>query len=556
MTNVSSEEGKGGAPASMEVVGVGAEGVVDGVVEETMSPEIQYMGHIAYSVVAPVIISFGILTNVLNLVVLSRPSLRGPTFRYLMWLAVANLMVCVVLLPFTLHSNVTPVPYAAALYFAHIEVPVGNALIASSVYIVVGLSIDRFVAVCYPRKYRNLHSHYVASVRIALSFIIAFIIYIPMAFYKMVVPSGVSPDRFLIKGNLQVVSTRWFVAYEYLLEICVRHIGSFNTTYPCGHCTLPSLHAEHLSHEAVATSKDCCRFAPAVLLGVLNTWIIIEFKRISRRRLLLSRGISCEVSAIPSQSYFEGNANSTVVNPSPTSGQVEKDTDPAASTTPAPSSDLPLGGNTTTATNDESPIHRVSYSDGYALEKERTNIDSQGFNNNGHLAGGQCVSTTIMNGYSRVLAGEDLVDCKNSMAPSVIRDQQEEETIVLSTINVSAAPPPVPPPRHGMSERRHDMERRLVLLLISIIVAFFITNIPAAILSLTFSDGKRKDLNYQIFRAVANNLEFLNFGLNFILYFLFSKDIRNAFTALMRRTIDRFREGLEGSSNKYGATNL
>lgn len=42
--------------------------------------------------------------------------------RYLMWLAVANLLVCVVLLPFTLHSHATPVPYAAALYFAHIEV--------------------------------------------------------------------------------------------------------------------------------------------------------------------------------------------------------------------------------------------------------------------------------------------------------------------------------------------------------------------------------------------------------------------------------------------------
>lgn len=107
-----------------------------------------------------------------------------------------------------------------------------------------------------------------------------------------------------------------------------------------------------------------------------------------------------------------------------------------------------------------------------------------------------------------------------------------------------------------MSERRHDMERRLVLLLVSIIVAFFITNIPAAILSLTFSDDKRKDLNFQIFRAIANNLEFLNFGLNFILYFLFSKDIRNAFTALIRRTVERLREGLEGSGSKYGATNL
>lgn len=107
-----------------------------------------------------------------------------------------------------------------------------------------------------------------------------------------------------------------------------------------------------------------------------------------------------------------------------------------------------------------------------------------------------------------------------------------------------------------MSERRHDMERRLVLLLVSIIVAFFVTNIPAAVLSLTFSDDKRNNLDFQIFRAIANNLEFLNFGLNFILYFLFSKDIRNAFTTLIKRAIDRVKEGIEGSSSKYAATNL
>ncbi|ROT67734.1 putative G-protein coupled receptor AH9.1 [Penaeus vannamei] len=297
MTNISSDGGAAegstsGASASvlapsasvgvMEIVGVRAEGVVDDVVEETMSPEIQYMGHIAYNVVAPVIISFGILTNVLNLLVLTRPSLRGPTFRYLKWLAVANLLVCVVLLPFTLHSHATPVPYAAALYFAHIEVPVGNALIASSVYIVVGLSIDRFVAVCYPRKYRNLHSHYVASVRIALSFIIAFIMYIPMAFYKVVVPVGGGGGgaagggdgqalKYVIEENAKVVSTQWFMVYEYLLEICVR-------------------------------------FAPGGLLAVLKH---VDHHRVQADQPASTppeaRGLSCEVSPSPSQSFYEAN---------------------------------------------------------------------------------------------------------------------------------------------------------------------------------------------------------------------------------------------------------
>ncbi|XP_064098581.1 probable G-protein coupled receptor AH9.1 [Macrobrachium nipponense] len=480
MTNTSVDGAPNGAQMQVEYIGYAQDGVIEHGVEDTMSPEIEYMGHIAYSVVAPVIISFGILSNTVNLVVLTRPSLRGPTFRYLKWLAVDNLLVCVVLLPFTLHSHVTPVPYPAALYFAHIEVPVGNALIASSVYIVVGLSFDRFVAVCYPRKYRNLHSHYVASVRIALSFIIAFIIYIPMAFYKIVVPLQDSPDRYLIEENLDLVSQRWFTVYEYLLEICVR-------------------------------------FAPAVMLAVLNTYIIIEFKKISRRRRLLSQNMSCEVSAIPSQSYGELNApNTVIVNSSPPTN-VQPDV-------------------VSTCVTTEGTLNAAS---NLAPSPKET----------GHLDDGN-QGSSIQNS-----SNGELVCTRNSSSRSLGKIGSDKEKIGLSMINVEGPPIQNPQPR-GMSERRHDMERRLVLLLVSIIVAFFVTNIPAAVLSLTFRDEKRSSLNYQIFRAVANNLEFLNFGLNFILYFLFSKDIRNAFTSLLRRTLDRVKERLEGSSSKYAATNL
>lgn len=65
-------------------------GVVDGILisndlnEESngmLDPQILRLGQIAYQMVAPVIISFGVLSNLLNLLVLSRPTLRGPTFR-------------------------------------------------------------------------------------------------------------------------------------------------------------------------------------------------------------------------------------------------------------------------------------------------------------------------------------------------------------------------------------------------------------------------------------------------------------------------------------------
>lgn len=187
------------------------------------------------------------------------------------------------------------------------------------------------------------------------------------------------------------------------------------------------------------------RFAPAVMLGVLNTWIIIEFKRISRRRLLLSQGMSCEVSAIPSQSYFEGNVNSTVVNPSPTNGQAEKETEQAGPTTPPGSGDPPANKNPTAATNVTSTHTATSFNDGFVVEKEVTKMDSPTLNNNGHVVGGKCplpegVSSPVVNGYRPVFAGEEINGCKKSSVPCATRsaEEKEKEAIMLSTINVAS----------------------------------------------------------------------------------------------------------------------
>ncbi|CAL4067703.1 unnamed protein product, partial [Meganyctiphanes norvegica] len=110
------------------------------------------------------------------------------------------------------------------------------------------------------------------------------IIYIPMAFLKVVVPSTAeggegSVSLYMPKENREVVEMKWFIVYEYLLEICVR-------------------------------------FAPALMLAVLNTWIIIEFKRLSkRRRLMSSQGMANEVSCYPSYSHVDANTT-TVINSS------------------------------------------------------------------------------------------------------------------------------------------------------------------------------------------------------------------------------------------------
>ena len=75
----------------------------------------------------------------------------------------------------------------------------------------------------------------------------------------------------------------------------------------------------------------------------------------------------------------------------------------------------------------------------------------------------------------------------------------------------------------------------LVMVLISIVVLCVFCTTPAAILSIIFSVSLNKHLGFQIFRAIANNLELLNFALNFYIYCLCSAEIRRAFVCLFKQ---------------------
>ena len=89
-------------------------------------------------------------------------------------------------------------------------------------------------------------------------------------------------------------------------------------------------------------------------------------------------------------------------------------------------------------------------------------------------------------------------------------------------------------PRHRQRVLQNSEERMLVVVLISIIVLFVCCTTPAAVLSVLYSVKLDQHLGFQIFRAIANNLELLNFALNFYIYCLCSAEIRRAFVSLFR----------------------
>ena len=60
---------------------------------------------VSYSLIANIIIGLGVVSNILNLIILTRPSLKGITYVYLLALDVSNLMFLI---------TVTPVMYDAA----------------------------------------------------------------------------------------------------------------------------------------------------------------------------------------------------------------------------------------------------------------------------------------------------------------------------------------------------------------------------------------------------------------------------------------------------------
>ncbi|KYN01260.1 hypothetical protein ALC62_07879 [Cyphomyrmex costatus] len=70
-------------------------------------------------------------------------------------------------------------------------------------------------------------------------------------------------------------------------------------------------------------------------------------------------------------------------------------------------------------------------------------------------------------------------------------------------------------------------ERRLMLLLGSTSILFLVCVSPMVILNVTLSESNLNNYAYQVFRALANLLEVINYSITFYIYCLFSEDFRN-----------------------------
>ena len=149
---------------------------------------VQSIKWVAYSLVAYLIVGVGIMGNLLSLVVLTRPNLKGVMYVYLLGLAVSNLCVLITAVPalFDISAGIGGGHYTTAFFQAHLKLPLINSFMASSVYIIIFMTVNRYISIYKPTDFQRLHTLKNARLSISLSFFFRIIFHIPLCFQNQV----------------------------------------------------------------------------------------------------------------------------------------------------------------------------------------------------------------------------------------------------------------------------------------------------------------------------------------------------------------------------------
>ncbi|CAK9299215.1 unnamed protein product [Gordionus sp. m RMFG-2023] len=143
----------------------------------------------------PLFIILGIFGNLLNLITLFSGGLKGVAYIYLKWMAVADLSVNLLAIPWALENFVYfsidfPALESKAFvtFLCRIDLVLLNGFMKSSVLLVIALTVERYIAVCHPVRYKVLCTDRRAKIAVIISFLIAFAISLPLVFQYQVVP--------------------------------------------------------------------------------------------------------------------------------------------------------------------------------------------------------------------------------------------------------------------------------------------------------------------------------------------------------------------------------
>lgn len=145
---------------------------------------------------------FGLTTNLLSIIVLTRKTMVSPTNAILAGLAIADIMVMVMYVPFTLNNYLQVLGKASFSYawavFMLTFVHITQVFHTVSIWLTVVLAVWRYLAIGHPSLNREWCSMKNTSVAIVSAYIFCPILCIPSYLTFAITPKGNSSTAFLV----------------------------------------------------------------------------------------------------------------------------------------------------------------------------------------------------------------------------------------------------------------------------------------------------------------------------------------------------------------------
>uniref|UniRef100_A0A7E4ZSH6 G_PROTEIN_RECEP_F1_2 domain-containing protein n=1 Tax=Panagrellus redivivus TaxID=6233 RepID=A0A7E4ZSH6_PANRE len=185
---------------------------------------VSLLNKITYAYIAPVIITIGVIGDILTVATLTHPLLRRGSivYTYLTLLAMTDLLTHISVIPMIFWLlDWRLCSWTSAIYYAHIGFPLANALMGASVWIVVFLTLSQYMAVCHPFHHGFFRKRRMCFWLFAFAYIFNFCIYAPWSTKKNVhqLPEGLLQCSYLICDRKK---ESWFLIYEWIREFWTR----------------------------------------------------------------------------------------------------------------------------------------------------------------------------------------------------------------------------------------------------------------------------------------------------------------------------------------------
>lgn len=164
---------------------------------------LERLNYCTYDIALPVIFLLGIIGNILNIMIFVKGRFRHTLDEIercaatgLIALAVSDLLFCVVGLPAPLLSrhNGSQTLQLIAFYYKTYQTPLVNVFLFSSTWLIVAISVERYLAVCHPIRARWRIRVWKTAVVDVIVYILSAVLNIP-GFFKYEVKSTLCQDN-------------------------------------------------------------------------------------------------------------------------------------------------------------------------------------------------------------------------------------------------------------------------------------------------------------------------------------------------------------------------